>query len=42
MSWRTYPDISRRGYVSFGAVLRPRENACGLAETFVYSERRGR
>lgn len=39
VTFRAYPDISRRGYVSFGAVLRPRENACGLAETFVYSEK---
>jgi tetratricopeptide (TPR) repeat protein len=39
VSWRAYPDIVRGGYVSFGAVMRPRENACGLAETFVYSER---
>jgi transglutaminase-like putative cysteine protease len=38
VSWRAYPDIVRRGYVSFGAVLRPRENVCGLAETFVHSD----
>jgi len=37
--WRNYPDIARRGYVSFGGLMRPRENACGLAETFVYSEK---
>jgi len=37
--WRDYPNISRRGYVSFSALMRPRENACGLAETFVHSER---
>ena len=37
--WRVYPDIARRGYVSFGGLMRPRENACGLAETFVYSEK---
>lgn len=36
--WRAYPDIARRGYVSLGSVLRPRENVCGLAETFVYSD----
>ena len=39
VSWRDYPDISRRGYVSFGAIMRPRENACGLAETFVYADK---
>ncbi len=39
VSWRTYPEIVRRGYVSLGAILRPRENVCGLAETFVYAER---
>jgi cellulose synthase operon protein C len=39
VSWRPYPDIARRGYVSLGGVLRPRENVCGLAETFVYSDR---
>jgi transglutaminase-like putative cysteine protease len=39
VSWRSYPDIVRRGYVSFGAVLRPRDNVCGLAETFVHSDK---
>jgi tetratricopeptide (TPR) repeat protein len=39
VSWRQYPEIVRRGYVSLGAVMRPRENVCGLAETFVYSEK---
>lgn len=36
VSWRPYPDIVRRGYVDFDAVLRPRENVCGIAETFVH------
>jgi tetratricopeptide (TPR) repeat protein len=39
VSWRAYPDISRRGFVSFGTIMRPRENVCGLAETFVYADR---
>ncbi|MFI5307668.1 MAG: hypothetical protein ACHQ53_09970, partial [Polyangiales bacterium] len=39
VGWRQHPDIVRRGYVSFGAIMRPRENVCALAETFVYSER---
>jgi tetratricopeptide (TPR) repeat protein len=39
VSWRVYPDIVRAGYISFGAVMRPRENVCGLAETFVHSDR---
>jgi tetratricopeptide (TPR) repeat protein len=39
VSWRTYPESERRGYVSFGALLRPRENVCALAETFVYADR---
>lgn len=38
--WREFPtDIVRDGYVSFGAVMRPAENACAIAETFVESER---
>ncbi len=37
--WRTYPDVGLNGYVSFDAALRPRENVCGYAETFVESER---
>ncbi len=37
--WRTYPEVTRGGYVSFHAVFRPRANVCGYAETFVSSER---
>ncbi len=37
--WREYPDVSWHGYVSFDAVMRPRANVCGYAETFVTSER---
>ena len=37
--WRPLPDIARYGYVSFDAVMRPFENVCGFAETFVRSER---
>ncbi|MFK7984979.1 MAG: DUF3857 domain-containing protein [Sandaracinaceae bacterium] len=39
VAWRTYPDVTRFGYVSFDAVARPRANVCGYAETFVESER---
>src|SRR5690606_29476684 len=39
VGWRLYPDVARFGYVSFGAVMRPAENACAFAETFVRSER---
>jgi tetratricopeptide (TPR) repeat protein len=39
VSWRQFPDIVRRGYISLGSIMRPRENVCGYAETFVYSER---
>ncbi|HKP55752.1 MAG TPA: DUF3857 domain-containing protein [Polyangiales bacterium] len=39
VSWRELPDITRSGFVSFGAMMRPLENVCGLAETFVKSER---
>jgi len=35
--WRELPDIAQRGLVSFAAVMRPRENVCALAETFVTS-----
>lgn len=38
--WRDFPaEVVRDGYVSFGAILRPAENACALAETFVRSDR---
>ena len=37
--WRELPDVAQRGYVSFAAVMRPRENVCALAETFVFSEK---
>ncbi|MGD8859844.1 MAG: DUF3857 domain-containing protein [Myxococcales bacterium] len=40
VSWREFPDIAHAGYVSFGAITRPRQNVCGLAETFVHSERK--
>jgi hypothetical protein len=39
VAWRTYPDVTRFGYVSFDSVFRPNENVCGLAETLVKSER---
>jgi len=39
VAWRTMPDVVRNGYVSLGSILRPFENVCGLAETFVKSER---
>lgn len=39
VSWRELPDVTRSGFVPFGAVMRPMENVCGLAETFVKSER---
>ncbi len=39
VSWRELPEITRNGFVAFGAVLRPFENVCALAETFVKSER---
>jgi tetratricopeptide (TPR) repeat protein len=38
-SWRTFPDVSQYGYVSFDAVYRPDTNVCAYAETFVTSER---
>ncbi|MCB9614523.1 MAG: DUF3857 domain-containing protein [Sandaracinus sp.] len=38
--WRLYPEeLTRYGYVDFDATLRPFENACGYAETFVHVER---
>ena len=37
VSWRLYPDIVRRGYVDLDTVLRPFENVCGIAETFVHA-----
>ena len=38
--WRLYPeDLTRYGYVDFDATLRPYENACGYAETFVQVDR---
>ncbi len=39
VSWRVFPDVVRFGYVSFDSVMRPNENVCALAETFVRSER---
>src|SRR5690606_153837 len=39
VSWRTYPDIMRRGAVSCSARRRPRGHACGLAETSVVAGR---
>ncbi len=37
--WRELPERAvRRGYVPLGALLRPRQNACALAETIVHSE----
>ncbi|HEY2734083.1 MAG TPA: hypothetical protein VGI70_08860, partial [Polyangiales bacterium] len=39
VSWRELPDVVRSGFVPFGAVMRPFENVCGLAETFVQSDR---
>lgn len=39
VAWRTYPDVTRFGYVSFDSVFRPNENVCGLAETLVKSDR---
>ena len=40
VAWREYPDISRAGFISFGSVMRPRQNVCGYAETFVTSARK--
>src|SRR5690606_30190903 len=39
VSWRPFPDVARWGYVNLGAVLRPTENVCAFAETFLHSER---
>jgi transglutaminase-like putative cysteine protease len=38
VGWRELPDVVRSGFVPFGALMRPFENVCGLAETFVQSE----
>ncbi len=38
--WRLYPEeLTRYGFVDLDATLRPHENACGYAETFVRVER---
>lgn len=39
VGWRTFPDVSQYGYVSFDAVYRPDTNVCAYAETFVTSDR---
>jgi transglutaminase-like putative cysteine protease len=39
VAWRDLPEVTRNGFVPFGALMRPLENVCGLAETFVKSER---
>lgn len=39
VAWRDLPEVTRSGFVPFGALMRPIENVCGLAETFVKSER---
>jgi tetratricopeptide (TPR) repeat protein len=37
--WRELPERAvRRGYVPLGALLRPRQNVCALAETIVHSD----
>ena len=36
VSWRMYPDLSHTGRISFDSVLRPNNNVCGFAETFVH------
>jgi tetratricopeptide (TPR) repeat protein len=37
--WRELPERTvRRGFLPLGALLRPRQNVCALAETFVYSD----
>lgn len=33
--FRSYPDITRTGFVDFDAIYKPDENVCALAETFV-------
>ena len=38
VSWRDIPEVVRSGFVPFGAVMRPFENVCALAETFVNSK----
>ena len=39
VTWRMYPDISPMAYVNLDAVLRPFENVCALAETYVEVDR---
>jgi transglutaminase-like putative cysteine protease len=39
VAWRTFPDVSQYGYISFDAVFRPDTNVCAYAETFVTSDR---
>jgi transglutaminase-like putative cysteine protease len=39
VAWRELPEVTRNGFVPFGALMRPLENVCGLAETFVKSEK---
>ncbi|MEM7604671.1 MAG: DUF3857 domain-containing protein [Myxococcota bacterium] len=42
VAWRNYPsDLGRFGFVDFDATLRPYENACAYAETFVTLPRAG-
>ena len=38
VSWRDIPEVVRSGFVPFGALMRPFENVCGLAETFVHTK----
>lgn len=39
VTWRMYPEISPMAYVNLDAVLRPYENVCALAETYVQVDR---
>jgi hypothetical protein len=39
VAWRDLPEVTRNGFVPFGALMRPIENVCGFAETFVKSEK---
>ncbi|MFK8003071.1 MAG: DUF3857 domain-containing protein [Polyangiales bacterium] len=40
LHWRDYPeDLGRFGFVDFDATLRPYQNACAYAETFVHVDR---
>ena len=39
VTWRMYPDISPMAYVNLDAVLRPFENVCAIAETYVEVDR---